>query len=151
MKFRLVDRINGCEPGQFIKGEKSLSLEEYFLLRPAGFSGVFPPTLMAEAFFQLSNFLIFRSFPGRLGYLVMFKKIEFSGYMHPGDTMEMRVDMVSAIDDTAVFKGEGTVNGITVIKGHDFMAQMVDAEKLLNPVKYARLYDSLCTCNTAGL
>lgn len=145
MKFRLVDAISDVSPNRFITGEKALSLEEFFLLRPSGHANIFPQTLMAEALFQLSNFLIFKSFEGKLGHLVMFKSIAFHGTMKPGDILSMRADITQVIDDAVMLSGTGRINGKLVIEGTDCVAKLIDIGMLVNPVKFDTLFNNLYT------
>jgi 3-hydroxymyristoyl/3-hydroxydecanoyl-(acyl carrier protein) dehydratase len=143
MKFRLVDKITEYSPHRFITGEKALSLEEFFLLRPLGHQKILPPTLMAEALFQLSNFLIFKSFGTKLGHLVMFEKIHFHGTMQPGDVLAMRVDMTRVIDDAVMLNGSGSIDGKVAIEGFGCIAKLIEIETLVNPVKFEILFNNL--------
>jgi 3-hydroxymyristoyl/3-hydroxydecanoyl-(acyl carrier protein) dehydratase len=131
-----VDSITGIEPGTSIEGLKAVSLEEYFLQRPTGVKNDFPSTLAIEALFQLGNFLIYRTFPGKLGHITMFRRIAIHDSISAGDVMEMKVELVSVIGDTVLMRGMGRVSGKLVIEGIDCAASLVDAEMLVDVGKF---------------
>ncbi|MCK5683099.1 hypothetical protein KAJ27_03225 [bacterium] len=143
MKFRLVDRITDYQENKFIKGVKTVSLEEYFLHRPHGIKNLFPPTLACETLFQLANFLIFKSFPSKLGLLVMFRKIHFPTPVKAGDVINLTVRIKSIIEDQVMLDGVGFVGEKLVIEGKGCVAKLIDIEKLINPEKYSMLFDRL--------
>lgn len=136
MKFRLVDRITACVPDRYITGIKSLSLEEYFLMRPLGVKNEFPPTLMVESLFQLGNYLIYSTYGDKLGNLVMFSSIDIFQPLKAGGVLEMRVDLVSRIDDTVKLDGTGWIDGLVAIRGTGCVASLVDIGRLVNPDKF---------------
>jgi len=144
MKFRFVDKILGVEANRWIEGLKTVSLEEFFALRPFGVGHLFPPMLMSEALFQLGNFLIFKSFGDKLALQLMFRRITIYRHLGPGDVMQMRVELTRVIDDTVRLDGTGRINGQTAIKGEGCLAKLVEIERLYDPEKFARYYDSLC-------
>lgn len=150
MKFRFVDAITKVVPGRTIEGVKAVSLEEYFLLRPAGLKMDFPPTLLAESLFQLANFLIHASFPGRLGLIVLFERIEWPGSVQAGDVVRLTVDLASRIDEACVLEGRGSVNGRTVVEGRRCTAKLVDASTLVDPDQYDRMFRRLSGAGLAG-
>ncbi len=143
MKFRFVDAITDYSPNNYITGTKAVSLEEFFLLRGSGHDNIFPPTLMTEALFQLSNFLIFKTFHNKLGHLVMLKKILFHDTMKAGDVLSMRVEITQVIDDAVMMNGVGSIDGKVVIEGYKCMANLVDIETLVNPSKFQTLFNNL--------
>lgn len=143
MKFRLVDKITGCVPGEHITGIKALSLEEYFLLRPHGLKSEFPATLMAESLFQLGNFLINATWNDKLGNLVMFKSIEIHEPLRAGGVLDMRVEISSTIDDTVKLEGTGWIDGRVAIRGNGCVAKLVDLSRLVDPVAFRLQFDGL--------
>ncbi len=148
MKFRFVDKILEYKVNDYITGIKSLSLEEYFLLRPTGLKNSFPPSLIAESLFQLGNFLIFKTFKNKIAYLSMFKKIEFHNQLTRGDVMTMRVEIVKTIEDSVMFNGYGFVGDRKIITGHNCIGTLIDIDKLYNPEKYQMMFESLYTEQT---
>jgi len=143
MKFRFVDRIDQCRPGSFIEGGKVLSLEEYFLLRPQGLKSEFPATLMAEALFQLGNYLIYSTYGDKLGNLVMFDSIEIFEPLKPGQRLDMRVDLISRIDNMVKMDGTGWIDGKIAIQGRGCIASLVDLHRLVNPEKFKLQFQGL--------
>lgn len=61
MRWRFVDRIEEFELWTFVKGHKSISLEEYVLMEPFGRQGLFPETLSLESCIHLARWLVVRS------------------------------------------------------------------------------------------
>lgn len=143
MKFRFVDRVHEILPGKSIRGSKTVSLEEYFLLRPSGIRSVFPPMLMVEALFQLGNILIFRTYEDQLALISMFQKIEFYEMLAPGRKLDMEVSIQSRIEDTVKINGKGYIDGTLAIEGIDCTAVLVRAGTLVNPVKYDMMVNSM--------
>ncbi|PKK91869.1 MAG: hypothetical protein CVV64_00120 [Candidatus Wallbacteria bacterium HGW-Wallbacteria-1] len=150
MKFRLVDKITSCVAESHITGVKALSLEEYFLMRPLGVRNEFPPTLMAESLFQLGNYLIYSTWNDKLGNLVMFNSIEIIEPLVAGKIMEMRVDLISRIDDTVKLNGTGWIDGRTAIRGMGCVATLLDIEQLVNPEKFDFQFRGLCESHFYG-
>ncbi len=144
MKFRFVDKILEVVPHRSIQGIKTLSLEEYFTVRALGARQHFPPTLMAEALFQLGNFLIFKSFGDKLGLLTVFRHISIDRPLVPGESMHMQVALSGVIDDTVRLDGVGHIDGQVAIEGSGCLAKLVDLESLYPPDKFARLFGALC-------
>lgn len=58
MRWRFVDRINAFEPWQLIAGCKTVSLEEYLLLKPFGRQGAFPESLVLECCVEIVRWLV---------------------------------------------------------------------------------------------
>ncbi len=143
MKFRFVDKITSLKKNKTIEGVKMASFEEISLLRKTGIKKSLPPTLMAEAMFQLGNFLIYKSFKNKLAHLIMFNRIRIHNPLHPGDVMMMRVNLVSVIDDCVKLDGMGCVDDRVAIEGNGCIGKLLDIEKLWDPEKFEILFKSL--------
>lgn len=143
MKFRFVDRITELIEGKYICGIKAVSFEEAFLSRPAGIKSDFPSTLMAEALFQLGNFLIYRTFPTKIGVLAMFGRIEIPETLKIGEIMSMRVEINGIIDDSVRLAGCGYVDDRLVIKSEDCIARLTEIDRLHNPAKFELMFRRL--------
>lgn len=70
MRWRFVDRVEAFEPWTFLRGRKSISLEEYCLLGPLGRQGVFPESLVLESCTHLGRWLVMKSSDFRNGGLL---------------------------------------------------------------------------------
>ena len=143
MKFRFVDKIIDYEENKNIKGLKVVSLEEYLLLNRFGSRKQFPPLLIVESFFQLANFLIYKSFHDRLALLTMFNRIEIKRVLGPGDKMIMHVRLDSIIGDNIKLSGTGFVDDKEVIIGEGCVGVLVDLSTLYDPNDYCRLFNNL--------
>ncbi len=143
MKFRFVDKITSIKKNKTIEGLKTASFEEISLMRKIGIKKSFPPTLMAEAVFQLGNFLIYKSFKNKLAYLIMFNRIRIHKSLRPGDVMTMRVDLASVIDDCVKLDGVGCVGDKIVIEGDGCIGKLIDIERLWDPAKFEILFRNL--------
>ena len=144
MKFRFVDNIIRVKDGEYIEGIKAVSAEEYFLLNRFGLRSQFPQTLMAEALFQLSNFLIYKTFKSRLALLTLFKRIEVRRPLGPGEILFMKIRIDSIIEESVRLSGAGYVGEEEVIAGSGCVGVLVDIETLYDPDDYDRLFCSLC-------
>ena len=58
MRWRLVDKVTGFEPWGMIAARKTISFEEYSLLKVFGRKGSFPETLILEACVEASRWLV---------------------------------------------------------------------------------------------
>lgn len=143
MKFRFVDKITALSEGQYICGIKAVSLEESFLARPLGMKSDLPPSLMAEALFQLGNFLIYSTFKTRIGVLAMFGRIEIPGTLKMGEIMSMRVEIIGIIDDSVRLSGCGYVDDRLVIRSENCIARLTEIDRLYNPAKFELLFRRL--------
>ncbi|MCY3024405.1 MAG: hypothetical protein NTW87_35980 [Planctomycetota bacterium] len=57
MKWRLIDRVDSFEPWRSIAGRKTISFEEYSLLKVFGRKGSFPESLVLESCVELARWL----------------------------------------------------------------------------------------------
>jgi hypothetical protein len=58
MRWRFVDRVGSIEPWARVRGEKCVSLEEYFLLERLGRRGTLPESLLLASFVELGRWLV---------------------------------------------------------------------------------------------
>ncbi len=143
MKYRFVDKILNYKEMEYIEGVKAVSLEEFFLLRPAGLKDHFPATLTIEALLQLANFLIFKSFKKRLALLTMFKRIDINRALIKGEVMRMRVEIVSVIEDNVALNGYGYVEDEKILSGTGCLGALIESDRLVDPEKYEMYFQSL--------
>jgi len=94
MRWRFVDRIEEFEPWIFIKGHKSISLEEYVLLELFGRQGSFPETLSLESCIHLARWLVVRSSNFQQTCLLCeVVRFSFENEASMGDTLNMVVSV----------------------------------------------------------
>ena len=119
MRFVLVDRITSLETGQSLVAVKNLSLaEEYLADHFPGFP-VMPGVLMLEALTQAGAWLVrdMEDFANSIVILKKAKLIKYGSFVEPGRQLQLKVTMVSHDEREASFKGEGTIEGQSMVKG----------------------------------
>jgi 3-hydroxyacyl-[acyl-carrier-protein] dehydratase len=119
MRFVLIDRITELHPGHSLVAIKNLSLaEEYLADHFPGFP-VMPGVLMLEALTQAGAWLIreMEDFSHSVIVLKKAKMIKYGSFVEPGRQLQLKVTLASHDDRDAVFKGEGTIDGQTMVKG----------------------------------
>ena len=119
MRFVLVDRIISLQPGESLVAVKNLSLaEEYLADHFPGFP-VMPGVLMLEALTQAGAWLVrdMEDFANSIVVLKRAKMIKYGSFVEPGRQLQLRVTLVSHDEREASFKGEGTIDGHSMVKG----------------------------------
>jgi 3-hydroxyacyl-[acyl-carrier-protein] dehydratase len=119
MRFVLVDRITSLETGQSLVAVKNLSLaEEYLADHFPGFP-VMPGVLMLEALTQAGAWLVrdMEDFAHSIVILKKAKMIKYGSFVEPGRQLQLKVTLVSHDEREASFKGEGTIEGQSMVKG----------------------------------
>jgi 3-hydroxyacyl-[acyl-carrier-protein] dehydratase len=119
MRFVLVDRITSLESGQSLVAVKNLSLaEEYLADHFPGFP-VMPGVLMLESLTQAGAWLIrdMEDFAHSIVLLKKAKMIKYGSFVEPGRQLQLKVTLVSHDATEASFKGEGVIDGQTMVKG----------------------------------
>ena len=90
MRWRFVDRIEAFDPWTFLKGRKSISLEEYCLLEPLGRKGIFSEALVLESCIHLGRWLVMKSSDFEKTCLLFeVRGFTFAKACGMGDTLEM--------------------------------------------------------------
>lgn len=119
MRFVLIDRITEIIPGQSLTAVKNLSLaEEYLADHFPGFP-VMPGVLMLEALTQAAAWLIrdTEDFAHSVVVLKKAKMIKYGSFVEPGRQLQLKVTLVAMDDKEATFKGEGSIEGQSMVKG----------------------------------
>ncbi len=119
MRFVLVDRITDLKPGQSLVALKNLSLaEEYLADHFPGFP-VMPGVLMLEALTQAGAWLIrdMEDFAHSVVLLKRAKTIKYGSFVEPGRQLRLSVTLVSHDDRESTFKGEGSIDGQSMVRG----------------------------------
>ncbi|HJN46781.1 MAG: 3-hydroxyacyl-[acyl-carrier-protein] dehydratase FabZ [Acidobacteria bacterium] len=120
--FLLVDRITEFEIDKRIVGVKNVSLNERYLARRPGEQPVLPPTILTEAVAQVGAILILAKPENRekLIYLVGIERVRYRRPAHPGDIINIEVNVkrlrgrmgqlhgVATTDDNVVLEGRMT-------------------------------------------
>jgi len=119
MKFELIDRIMRYVPGESLQAVKTLSLAEEYLQDHFPGRPVMPGVLMIETMVQACAWLIRldADFVPSIVVLKEARKVNYIGFVRPGDALVVDVSLVKKADGRARFKGVGTVNGERHVTG----------------------------------
>jgi len=93
MRFCMVDRILHEAPGQ-IRTLKTISFEEFSLLKPWDRKGAFPESLMLQVAVESAALLLTAEEPTRTGILEWVEELRFLRETRPGSVLncEVRVE-----------------------------------------------------------
>ena len=112
----LVDRVEACEPGKYIRGIKNVTANEPFFQGHFPDYPVMPGVLVVEAMAQLCGLLTFLSKLARTDgtQLVFFAGIDearFKRQVVPGDVLEISSTLERAVRSIGRFRCTTTVQG----------------------------------------
>ena len=110
MRFHLIDRIDGWEPGKSLRAAKFLALGEEYLADHFPRFPVMPGVLMLQATVEAAAWLwrITTDFRHPVVVLREVKNVKYGTFMQPGRRMDVAVELTKHDADTATFKGKGT-------------------------------------------
>jgi 3-hydroxyacyl-[acyl-carrier-protein] dehydratase len=118
MRFALLDRISELEPGQRIVATKSPTLSEEYLQDHFPMFPVMPGVLMLEAMYQASAWLLRATdnFTHSMVLLKEAKNIKYSGFVKPGETLEIESELQQREGNQSWFKTVGRRDGQIVVR-----------------------------------
>lgn len=94
MRWRFLDRIDQFDEWASIEGRKSISLEEYSLLKPLGRKGCFPESLIVESCVHLARWLVAASSGfERTGVLQAVDHFCFDREVGPGSVLTLSLSV----------------------------------------------------------
>lgn len=113
MRFCLIDRITNLEPGRELSAVKTLSLAEEYLADHFPDFPVLPGVLILEALTQAAAWLIRVSedFQHSMVLLKEAKRVRFGQFVEPGQTLHVKVEIVSQDERLTEVKAEGRLDG----------------------------------------
>lgn len=122
--FSFIDRITAFEPGVRARGEFAV---------PAGIAA-FPACLVAEAVGQLAAWVAMEriEFRGR-PVAALANETTFHGEVHPGDTLELAVEIEQCDDEAVAYAGWASVAGRRVIELKDCLGPMLPVADFDSP------------------
>jgi 3-hydroxymyristoyl/3-hydroxydecanoyl-(acyl carrier protein) dehydratase len=132
-----VDRIEAFEPWIFLKGRKSISLEEYCLLEPLGRKGVFPETLVLESCTHLGRWLVMKSSDFvKIGLLSEVRAFSFANECGMEQTLEITVRVQKKEEGFIEAECEATAEGRLIctgglILGFALLKKLIDPETMI--------------------
>ncbi len=114
--LNLIDKVVDLEPGKVIRGIKSITMTQDFIVDHFPKRHVMPGTMIMETFVQLTERLLQESATQNgMGKIKVFvkegHKIKFRQYVKPGDQMEVEISLLDFQDNFASIKAKATVDG----------------------------------------
>ena len=111
--FIMIDEIDEIIDGRSAKGRKYVTGQEDFFRGHFPDYPIMPGVLMVEALAQLGAACILQQerFQGKIGVLAGIKNARFKKQVHPGDTLEMHVELLKIKGNIGLAQGEATVDG----------------------------------------
>jgi len=147
MRFILIDRIVELIPGESIVTTKNLSIaEEYLKDHFPGFP-VMPGVLMLEAMTQSAAWLIriTDNYSNSVISLKEARNIKYNHFVQPGETLTLKIKIVSRTEEETKVKAEGWLGDIQALSarlvishhniGRDYPALAWKDEALVNELK----------------
>jgi 3-hydroxyacyl-[acyl-carrier-protein] dehydratase len=144
MRFLLVDRITGLEPGKRAEGVKNVTLSEDFLAQHFPHRPIMPGMLILEAMVQLGDWLVRADSDfQQLGLASAFEQIKFRRVVRPGDQLRLEVNALERVDGTLRCKGSAHCEGALVASAR-FTLTLQPLGDYLDPAEARRLFKLLC-------
>lgn len=118
MRFVLLDRITGLEPGRLITAEKSLSLAEEYLADHFPAFPVMPGVLMLESLVQSAAWLMRVScdFAHSVVVLAEARNVTYKSFVAPGRRLLLEVEATQQDAAEWRLKGRGTSDGQEMVR-----------------------------------
>ncbi len=126
--FLMVDEIVDFEPGKWAIARKAVTANEFFFQGHFPGHPVMPGVLIIEALAQTGGFIGMKSIENAEKYVTYFiglDKVKFRKPVTPGDTLTLRVDIISFRRGIFRFSGKAYVHDDLVCEG-EFLATTVE-------------------------
>jgi 3-hydroxyacyl-[acyl-carrier-protein] dehydratase len=134
MRFHLIDRIDGWEPGKSLVAAKYLALGEEYLADHFPQFPIMPGVLMLQACVEAAAWLWRASTDYKHPVIVLreLKSVKYGTFMMPGRRMDVAIELTKtdAANDLATFKakgandaGEATVTAMFTLHGYSLAAR----------------------------
>jgi 3-hydroxyacyl-[acyl-carrier-protein] dehydratase len=125
MKFKQLDQITELVPGEFILAKRLLRADEDYLRDHFPLFPVMPGVLMLEALFQAACWLIrvTDNYECSLLTLQEAKNVKFADFVEPGQTLDIKVEIIKNESDRVSLKGIGTKGDVTAVSARLVIAK----------------------------
>ncbi len=125
MKFLQLEAITELVPGERIVAKRTLHANEDYLRDHFPLFPVMPGVLMLEALYQASCFLIRATdnFESSVLSMAEVRNVKFADFVEPGDTIEIRAEIVKNEPDRVSIKAAGTKGDSTTVSARLVIAR----------------------------
>jgi len=125
MKFKQLDQITELVPGEFIVANRTLRADEDYLRDHFPLFPVMPGVLMLEALFQAACWLIRVTDDYECSLLTLqeAKNVKFADFVEPGQTLEIKVEILKNEADRVSLKGVGMKGDVTAVSARIVVAK----------------------------
>jgi len=119
MRLRMLDRIVLLESGVRIGAERMLRADEEYLQDHFPSFPVMPGVLMLESLFQAAMWLVrvTEDFQHSIVVLESARNVKYTGFVAPGQVLQVTGELTKLDDDSAMVKAKGAVEGNVVVSG----------------------------------
>ncbi len=117
--FLLVDQIIDGEEGKYAVGKKAVTANEMHFMGHFPDYHVMPGVLITEALAQVGAVAILsmEEYQGKIAFFAGIKNMRFKRQVVPGDTLELRVELVKMRGAIGVGDAIATVDGEVAAQG----------------------------------
>ena len=140
MKFKQLDQITALVPGDFILANRTLRADEDYLRDHFPLFPVMPGVLMLEALFQAACWLIRVTDNYECSQLTLqeAKNVKFADFVEPGQTLEIKVEIIKNDSDRVSLKGVGMKGDVTAVSARLVVAKSTPSTTRPDPVDLDR-------------
>ena len=129
--FVLVDRVTEVKPGSSIKGHKSVSYNEPFMVGHFPERPMMPGMLVLESLAQIGTVLVHATEPfdptTNLLFVLEIERARFRRTVIPGDQLDLSVKIVDHRSNIWKLRGHASVEG-TLGAQAEWLASLVDRQ-----------------------
>ena len=115
--FLLIDTVEELEPGVRVVAKKNVTCDEPYFAGHFPGNPVMPGVVQCEIVAQASCMLFQDALKGKIAYYAGIDKVRFRRMVRPGDTLEMRSELIRQKLNVYVVRGEARVDGELCVSG----------------------------------